>query len=265
MPGDRQVWRAYEGYTGQLWYSTSVGEVRPCSHGRLVEETRPELVSEPMFEVGRAAPRVSRIGGSSWRRSGQCRESEVLPNAPGKASWSRSPGGESRPSKFRWPDINDRSATRWLRAANRRLPITLAAARRRDIGDVVCPGRVSAYQHEMRLAELLGRGGPLRCRAVMPRRAANANEGNTGEGLCYLHFRTPRQSPRSRCFCMLGAPRAWRFFRSGGTARGGFVTNGVEFYCKRLHLAWRKAERASPDRLFNFSAVRRIKGLSARW
>ncbi len=54
------IWRECdEGYTGRLWYSTSVGEVRPCSHGRLVEETRPELVSELMFEVGRVAPRVS--------------------------------------------------------------------------------------------------------------------------------------------------------------------------------------------------------------
>ncbi|NTX26782.1 hypothetical protein HT746_06490 [Burkholderia pyrrocinia] len=45
------IWREREGgYTPRLWYSTSLGELRPCSHGRLVDETQPDLVSEVMFK-----------------------------------------------------------------------------------------------------------------------------------------------------------------------------------------------------------------------
>ncbi|KER68462.1 hypothetical protein HR51_28785 [Burkholderia cepacia] len=53
------IWREREGgYTSRLWYSTSLGELRPCSHGRLIEETQPELVSEVVFAIDGAMPQV---------------------------------------------------------------------------------------------------------------------------------------------------------------------------------------------------------------
>lgn len=51
------IWREREGgLTPRLWYSTSLGDVRPCSLRRLVDETRPELVNELTFGTGHATP-----------------------------------------------------------------------------------------------------------------------------------------------------------------------------------------------------------------
>lgn len=51
------IWREREGgYVPRLWYSTSLGELRPCSQGRLVDDVQPELVSELLFEVDSVAP-----------------------------------------------------------------------------------------------------------------------------------------------------------------------------------------------------------------